>query len=164
MSVLICRFWATFVEKFIPHMFAMSKRAGNPSEFKLNEMSEHLCKISWWIKFIHCNWPESLIAQNIITANTTYFELKTDVVKLKLIKKGLSLGLNESIALSKYGLFIVSDFDLYHNMNTPKAYDSFLESLKFNKNCPEYIKLRQNRLNLDSQEVFSLGPFRVWDL
>jgi len=66
-----------------------------------------------------------------------------------LIKKGLSLGLNESIALSKYGLFIVSDFDLYHNMNTPKAYDSFLESLKFNKNRPEYIKLRQNRLNLD---------------
>ncbi len=134
-------------------MFAMSKRAGNPSEFKLNEMSEHLCK-NIMVNQVHSlqlarDLRDSLIAQNIITANTTYFELKIDVIKLKLIKKGLSLGLNESIALSKYGLFIVSDCDLYHNMNTPKAYDSFLESLKFNKNRPEYIKLRQNRLNLD---------------
>lgn len=89
-----------------------------------------------------------LIANHLITADDTFLTVKSNVPLMNAISNSIILGLPVEVACSKYGLGIVSDFDLHVNMATDAKFNDFLTNINFDKNRPEYMLLKTNRGNL----------------
>lgn len=86
--------------------------------------------------------------KGVITDDDTISTVKSNVKLMHAISKSIVLGLNTNITSSRYGLKIVSDFDLHANKATDIQFNDFLENIKFDKNRPEYKTLKTSRANL----------------
>lgn len=89
-----------------------------------------------------------LTEMNVITPESTFISVKTNVPLNTAIFNSIALGLSEEVGNNRYGLGIVSDFDFHFNMSTDKKFNNMLDTLKFDRNRPEYLKLKANRTNL----------------
>lgn len=121
-----------------------------------------LCKAIMKNSYAKRDMAQSLLAKliekNVITDDDTFTTVKSNVNLMNAIGKSIVLGLYSDITTSKYGLKIVSDFDLHVNMATDTQFNDFLEGLKFDKNRPEYKTLKTNRTNLVASLVVSRTP------
>jgi hypothetical protein len=79
-----------------------------------------ICKLNTQIG-VHCyELRQILLRFNIINENTTYEELMSTVGFVDALESYLALGLSDQISTSTKGCKIVSDWDLYHNLDKPK--------------------------------------------
>lgn len=112
------------------------------------ELCKALMKNSYYRRDLAQSLLAKLMEKGIITDEETFTSVKSNVNLMNAISKSILLGLDSNIPSSKYGLKIVSDFDLYVNMATDTQLNDFLEGIKFDKNRPEYKTLKANRANL----------------
>lgn len=91
---------------------------------------------------------KTLIAENIITPETTFNDIdKNNKLKMAL-SDGLKAGLETDIQNSRWGSKVVSDFDLAVNLKTDTNFNTHLKALKVLDKTPLYEELKRNRRNL----------------
>lgn len=90
---------------------------------------------------------EKLKSSGAITEKDTYITIRKNKNLMNIITLSVVNELSENIYTSVYGLGIISDFDLYVNLNTLFKNNEIVPHLNFVEKCLTYNKLRTNRLN-----------------
>jgi hypothetical protein len=124
------------------------------SEIVFSINAKNFCKDilsnAFYIKNSSIQLRDELMKMGIITDEDTFVSVSNNV-KLKLaLLKNISIELSQDLNQSRYGMNIVSDFDLFHNMATDKEFLDFLmKSKRFDvADVNQYSKLKKNRSNL----------------
>lgn len=91
---------------------------------------------------------EKLKSSGAITEKDTYITIRKNKNLMNIITLSVVNELSENIYTGVYGLGIISDFDLYVNLNTLFKNNEIVPHLNFVEKCLTYNKLRTNRLNL----------------
>lgn len=90
-----------------------------------------------------------LLRDGVITDEDSYYTVLENVPLKSAILKYLSAGLPKEANMSRYGAKVVSDFDLYHNMQTDSRFNDMLDSIKFDYNDKKkWLQLKKNRNNI----------------
>lgn len=121
-------------------------------EIVINEPTKNLCKDICKKGYDQAKLSrflfEQLMRQKIINDDDDYFSVKSNIPLMKVLLKNIALGLEESVSHSIYGCQIVSDFNMYFNLNSESKLDKYLEAMNFDKNDIRYGKLKKNRINI----------------
>lgn len=102
------------------------------SEYNKIKLAEALCK--------------ELSDTDIIPCDATYFSIRENNKFMRSFRYYLSSKLPNKLDVSRYGLGLVSDFDLYVNMATDVELKAFME--KHRIDVKHIDKLKKNRRNL----------------
>ena len=119
---------------------------------KFEEEEVAICKEFMRFSYVQKDLAKKLLAmlcqRNIISVEDTFITVKSNVPLMNAITNSIVLGLYTTIEGSRYGFGVVSDFDLHVNMSTDSQFNDFLSGINFDRNRPEYTKLKSNRANL----------------
>lgn len=145
----ICAIFSSWVD-YLQFRCTLFRYMATAIEFTAEELE--ICKTFTKNSYQLRNLAKSLLTKlrekGVITDDDTFSNVKSNLKLMNAISKSIVLGLNTNIASSRYGLKVVSDFDLHANMATDMHFNDFLGNIKFDKNRPEYKTLMTNRANL----------------
>lgn len=89
-----------------------------------------------------------LMSDGVISDEDSYYTVSDNVPFKSALLKYIASSLPTTVEKSKYGIGLISDFDLYHNMKTDKDMFSFLNKTKLTISDVTTITiLKKNRTN-----------------
>lgn len=71
-----------------------------------------------------------LMERNVISFHDTYTTVKNRKPLMEVLQKSIALGLDHNIESGRFGLGIVSDFDLYFNMSSNPEFNEYLDRVR----------------------------------
>lgn len=101
------------------------------SEYAKIKLAEELCKELYNIKVISCEYD--------------YYSVRNNNKFMRPFRYYLSSCLSNDMEKSRYGLRVVSEFDLYTTMSTDTELADFMDNQSIDKKYAE--KLKKNRRN-----------------
>jgi hypothetical protein len=108
---------------------------------KITKSSYHTLQLCRELKLM-------LIDEGVISDMATYQEVIDNKKFCRLLLSYVALGLETDVKLSKYGLCVISDFDLYHRMNTEANFNDEVDKLSIKRESTKYVELKKQRNNL----------------
>jgi hypothetical protein len=119
---------------------------------ELSEKAINLCKMittaNYEILDLCRNLKTELENIGVISDVATYDDVKGNVQFCKALLEYVALGLCDSIASSRYGCKVVSDYDLYHRMKTDFDFNNVCKRHNISVGSNDYENLKRNRGNL----------------
>lgn len=91
---------------------------------------------------------QKIKSEHNITDTDTYVTVTTNQIRFDEITDTFASELSEDISTSVFGLGIVSDFNLYHNMETVARFYWFLNFSKIELDSKTELSLLTNRIKI----------------